>query len=258
HKLQDSIRASPTRKVGLSPYEIITGRPMSLPGTIDLRQADVHITSDALLKYCEELTDSMQQYYARDGKHGPMLLIAKWMCRRKAHHKVHSQFVLDLCSVNPGWKEYIYSTGRFCWVFGMLEVKGASRLPILKIVRDRSRNTLMPLIRKHIRTVYSVYSDCWRAYEPALNVTDTFLLITGIILLIRLLVVTLSTLNGPGKPSSPRFHVTEATRPPNFLKINSGSFSGTMVGCFAGINPVPGLKISAKKLAGLWKRRSTP
>ncbi|KAI4881996.1 hypothetical protein NFI96_028261, partial [Prochilodus magdalenae] len=53
-----NIRASPTRKVGLSPYEIITGRPMSLPGTIDLRQADVHLTSDALLKYCEELTDS--------------------------------------------------------------------------------------------------------------------------------------------------------------------------------------------------------
>ncbi|KAL7864539.1 hypothetical protein AOLI_G00159590 [Acnodon oligacanthus] len=56
------------------------------------------------------------------------------------------------------------------WVFGMLEVKGARRLPVLKMVRDRSRNTLMPLIRKHIRRGSTVYSDCWRAYQPALNV----------------------------------------------------------------------------------------
>ena len=55
------------------------------------------------------------------------------------------------------------------WVFGMLEVKGARRLPVLKMVRDRSRNTLMPLIRKHIRRGSTVYSDCWRAYHPALN-----------------------------------------------------------------------------------------
>ena len=75
-----------------------------------------------------------------------------------------------LTASNNACFSVIFSTGRFCWVFGMLEVKGASRLLVLKMVRDRSRNTLMPLIRKHIRRGSTVYSDCWRAYEPALNV----------------------------------------------------------------------------------------
>ncbi len=44
-----SMRASPNRSVGLSPHEIITGRPMQMPGVIDLRNADVHIASDALI-----------------------------------------------------------------------------------------------------------------------------------------------------------------------------------------------------------------
>ncbi len=51
-----SMRASPNRSVGLSPHEIITGRPMQMPGVIDLRNADVHIASDALISYCENLT----------------------------------------------------------------------------------------------------------------------------------------------------------------------------------------------------------
>ncbi len=51
-----SMRASPNRSVGLSPHEIITGRPMQMPGVIDLRNADVHIVSDALIAYCENLT----------------------------------------------------------------------------------------------------------------------------------------------------------------------------------------------------------
>ncbi len=48
-----SMRASPNRSVGLSPHEIITGCPMQMPGVIDLRNADVHIASDALIAYCE-------------------------------------------------------------------------------------------------------------------------------------------------------------------------------------------------------------
>ncbi len=32
----------------------ITGRPMQMPGVIDLRNADVHIASDALIAYCEK------------------------------------------------------------------------------------------------------------------------------------------------------------------------------------------------------------
>ncbi len=54
------LRASPNRSVGLSPHEIITGRPMQMPGVIDLRNADVHIASDALIAYCENLTKAVQ------------------------------------------------------------------------------------------------------------------------------------------------------------------------------------------------------
>ena len=38
---------------------------MSLPGAIDLRQADVHLASDALLKYCKELTDAVSSAWQR-------------------------------------------------------------------------------------------------------------------------------------------------------------------------------------------------
>ncbi len=55
-----SMGASPNRSVGLSPHEIITGRPMQMPGVIDLRNADVHIASDALIAYCENLTKAVQ------------------------------------------------------------------------------------------------------------------------------------------------------------------------------------------------------
>ncbi len=60
-----SMRASPNRSVGLSPHEIITGRPMQMPGVIDLRNADVHIASDALIAYCENLTVKTQIKKAR-------------------------------------------------------------------------------------------------------------------------------------------------------------------------------------------------
>lgn len=55
------------------------------------------------------------------------------------------------------------------WVFGMMEVKGVRRLPVLKMVKDRSRTTLMPIIKRHIRRGSAVYSDNWRAYLNALQ-----------------------------------------------------------------------------------------
>ncbi len=33
---------------------------MQMPGVIDLRNADVHIASDALISYCENLTKAVQ------------------------------------------------------------------------------------------------------------------------------------------------------------------------------------------------------
>lgn len=50
----------------------------------------------------------------------------------------------------------------------MLEIKGHRRLPILKIVKKRSKQTLIPIIRRHVRRGSTIFSDCWRAYVQAL------------------------------------------------------------------------------------------
>ncbi|XP_041844050.1 uncharacterized protein LOC121641808 [Melanotaenia boesemani] len=54
------------------------------------------------------------------------------------------------------------------WVFGMLEVEGKSRRPILRLVRDRTRKTLIGKIRHHIRPRTSILTDEWRAYKGQL------------------------------------------------------------------------------------------
>ena len=54
-------------------------------------------------------------------------------------------------------------------VFGMLEVDGPSRRPILRLVRDRSRQTLTGHIRRHIRPRTPILTDEWRAYKGQLS-----------------------------------------------------------------------------------------
>ncbi|XP_059415415.1 uncharacterized protein LOC132151329 [Carassius carassius] len=55
------------------------------------------------------------------------------------------------------------------WVFGMLEVDGLSRRPILRLVKDRSRQTLISQIQRHIRPRTSILTDEWRAYNRQLS-----------------------------------------------------------------------------------------
>lgn len=55
------------------------------------------------------------------------------------------------------------------WVFGILEVGQKTRRPILKIVRGRSRNDLLPTVLRHIRRGSSIITDEWRAYRRALT-----------------------------------------------------------------------------------------
>lgn len=55
--------------VGLSLYEIITSRLV----IIDLRQADVHLTSVTLMKYCEELTEVVALCNSVSRRRGPHL-----------------------------------------------------------------------------------------------------------------------------------------------------------------------------------------
>ncbi|KAL6460862.1 hypothetical protein MHYP_G00308280 [Metynnis hypsauchen] len=65
-----------------------------------------------------------------------------------------------------------YARGRFGnswkrknWVFGVLEIRDTSRRPVLRLVEKRNRETLMPLIKKHVRKHSIVVSDEWRAYS---------------------------------------------------------------------------------------------
>ena len=55
------------------------------------------------------------------------------------------------------------------WVFRILEVGKNSRRPILKIVRGRSKNDLLPIIQRHIRRRPTIITDEWRAYRRALT-----------------------------------------------------------------------------------------
>lgn len=64
-------------------YKVITGRPVSL------HTADVHLTSDALLKYCSQLTDSRLKFigaWASTGPGGHSLVLGQWVLVSKPQH----------------------------------------------------------------------------------------------------------------------------------------------------------------------------
>lgn len=54
-----SIRATHNKTTGLSAFEVATGRPMSLPGMLDLRKADIHFMSDTMLNYCIQFSNAV-------------------------------------------------------------------------------------------------------------------------------------------------------------------------------------------------------
>lgn len=80
---------------------------------------------------------------------------------------IHRLFSKTVCINVPQ-----YGRGRFgntwrrkrSWVFGMLEINSASRRPILRLVKKRNKNTLLPIIKKHVKRRSLVVSDEWRAY----------------------------------------------------------------------------------------------
>lgn len=49
------------------------------------------------------------------------------------------------------------------WVFGMVE-RGSNKC-FMQVVANRSRNTLLPIIRQRILPCTTIMSDCWRAYS---------------------------------------------------------------------------------------------
>lgn len=50
-------------------------------------------------------------------------------------------------------------------MFGLLEVKGQRRRPVLKFVKRRTQHRLMPIIQRYVRPGSDVLSDSWPAYR---------------------------------------------------------------------------------------------
>ncbi|KCZ79308.1 hypothetical protein H312_03305, partial [Anncaliia algerae PRA339] len=61
------------------------------------------------------------------------------------------------------------------WVFGLVE-RTPKRKILLFSVKKRYKNTLLQLIKNHVRNGSIIYSDCWRAYN---NIgTESYLHVT--------------------------------------------------------------------------------
>ncbi|KAK3526150.1 hypothetical protein QTP70_016663 [Hemibagrus guttatus] len=92
--------------------------------------------------------------------------------RKKKRQKVGGVNVIVHIDESKFCHKRKYARGRFgntwkrkrTWVFGILEIKAASRRPILRLVKKRNKETLVPIIKKHIKRESLVVSDEWRAY----------------------------------------------------------------------------------------------
>ena len=70
------------------PTSFVFGRCFSFPGSVDLRTADVHLTSDALMNYCIELSETLQvnqvrQAWAEPPEGGHSLVAGQWVMIHK-------------------------------------------------------------------------------------------------------------------------------------------------------------------------------
>ena len=57
------------------------------------------------------------------------------------------------------------ATRNVVWVFGMCDTNQSPALGVMCIVQDRTAQTLLPLLRRHLRSGTVVHSDQWAAYN---------------------------------------------------------------------------------------------
>ncbi|XP_036420393.1 uncharacterized protein LOC118803949 isoform X2 [Colossoma macropomum] len=70
------------------------------------------------------------------------------------------------CSCSVYARDRVGNTWRRrTWVFGILESRGDSRRPVLRLVKRRNKQTLLPIIKQHVRPQSVIISDEWRAYS---------------------------------------------------------------------------------------------
>ena len=72
------------------PTSFVFGRCFSFPGSVDLRTADIHLTSDALMNYCIKLSETLQvtsnqvnEAWAEPPEGGHSLVPGKWVMIHK-------------------------------------------------------------------------------------------------------------------------------------------------------------------------------
>jgi len=51
------------------------------------------------------------------------------------------------------------------WVFGIVYASVVPSRGYMTLVKNRSVNTLLPIIKKHVKEGSVVYTDCWAAYD---------------------------------------------------------------------------------------------
>jgi IS1 family transposase/transposase-like protein len=61
------------------------------------------------------------------------------------------------------------------WVFGLYDVN--KKIGVIEFVKDRSADTLLPLIQKHVKPGTEIHTDQWKAYSNivAINVDSPFI-----------------------------------------------------------------------------------
>ena len=63
----------------------------------------------------------------------------------------------------------LWKDGFGCLGWLMMEVKHNRRRSVLKMVENHSQTTLIPIIRRHVRSGSTILSDCWSVYVRSLN-----------------------------------------------------------------------------------------
>nr|XP_055049136.1 uncharacterized protein LOC129434237 [Misgurnus anguillicaudatus] len=129
---------------------------------IDLMEDGVAASSKTLSKMASVMRQVCCRAINKLRSHGKMRVGGRHSFVMLDESKFSHKRKYNRGRIGPAWRR----TKK--WVLGILEISQTTRRPILKIVRGRSRNDLMPAIIRHVRRGTSIVTDEWRAYRRSL------------------------------------------------------------------------------------------